>query len=159
MKNARGFTIVELLIVIVVIGILAAIVIVAFNGVQNRANDTAVQADLSANYKQMNLQKADTGIYPVSNPTAAMGLRYSKGSYDSGFNNAYYCASSDGAEAALAGRSKSGKQFVYGSKTGLIEMTTSWSGSNSCIAAGLVGADLRSNGYTASTSTWSAWTN
>lgn len=39
-KNA-GFTIVELLIVIVVIGILAAITIVSFNGVQNRAKDTA----------------------------------------------------------------------------------------------------------------------
>lgn len=35
-----GFTIVELLIVIVVIGILAAIVIVAYNGIQTRANNT-----------------------------------------------------------------------------------------------------------------------
>lgn len=41
----RGFTIVELLIVIVVIGILAAIVIVAFNGVQERARTTRVQAE------------------------------------------------------------------------------------------------------------------
>lgn len=39
-KNQKGFTIVELLIVIVVIGILAAITIVAFNGIQNRAKDT-----------------------------------------------------------------------------------------------------------------------
>jgi prepilin-type N-terminal cleavage/methylation domain-containing protein len=39
-KRQKGFTIVELLIVIVVIGILAAIVIVAFNGVQQRARDT-----------------------------------------------------------------------------------------------------------------------
>jgi len=38
-KNKKGFTIVELLIVIVVIGILAAITIVAFNGVQTRARD------------------------------------------------------------------------------------------------------------------------
>ena len=37
MKASRGFTIVELLIVIVVIGILASIVIVAFNGIQERA--------------------------------------------------------------------------------------------------------------------------
>lgn len=37
----RGFTIVELLIVIVVIAILAAISIVAYTGIQNRAKDTA----------------------------------------------------------------------------------------------------------------------
>lgn len=38
-----GFTIVELLIVIVVIGILAAITIVAYNGIQNRAKTTTGQ--------------------------------------------------------------------------------------------------------------------
>ena len=38
-RNRRGFTIVELLIVIVVIGILASIIIVAYNGVQQRASN------------------------------------------------------------------------------------------------------------------------
>lgn len=41
-----GFTIVELLIVIVVIGILAAIVIVAYNGVQARARTAKTSADM-----------------------------------------------------------------------------------------------------------------
>lgn len=40
MKSRSGFTIVELLIVIVVIAILAAITIVAYNGIQQRANNT-----------------------------------------------------------------------------------------------------------------------
>lgn len=41
-----GFTIVELLIVIVVIAILAAITIVAYTGIQNRAAGTVLQSDL-----------------------------------------------------------------------------------------------------------------
>jgi prepilin-type N-terminal cleavage/methylation domain-containing protein len=43
-SRTRGFTIVELLIVIVVIGILAAITIVAYNGIQQRATNTAIIA-------------------------------------------------------------------------------------------------------------------
>ena len=42
-----GFTIVELLIVIVIIAILAAITVVAFNGVQTRARNAKISADLS----------------------------------------------------------------------------------------------------------------
>ena len=46
LKNmkSRGFTIVELLIVIVVIAILAAISIVAYNGIQDRANDSKIRS-------------------------------------------------------------------------------------------------------------------
>ena len=43
-KRERGFTIVELLIVIVVIGILAAITIVAYNGITNRAKASSGQS-------------------------------------------------------------------------------------------------------------------
>ena len=46
MMNKQGFTIVELLIVIVVIAILAAITIVSYNGITNSANDSSVKSDL-----------------------------------------------------------------------------------------------------------------
>jgi len=60
-KNEIGFTIVELLIVIVVIGILAAITIVSYNGIQDRARTAQVNADLA------NLDKATRAARLLSN--------------------------------------------------------------------------------------------
>ena len=44
---SKGFTIVELLIVIVIIGILAAITIVAYTGIQNRAKQAKMNSDIT----------------------------------------------------------------------------------------------------------------
>ncbi len=68
-KNLRnkegGFTIVELLIVIVIIGILAALVIVAYTGIQNRARDTQGKTDAQAIIKKAEAFAADSeGVYP-----------------------------------------------------------------------------------------------
>lgn len=65
MKKDRGFTIVELLIVIVVIGILAAIVIVAYNGIQNRAKTQSGQAAASNVQKKIEAYNAAVGSYPT----------------------------------------------------------------------------------------------
>lgn len=62
-----GFTIVELLIVIVVIAILAAITIVAFNGVQTRAENTKTTSAVVAWAKALQLYKVDNGAYPTTN--------------------------------------------------------------------------------------------
>jgi len=75
-RHKSGFTIVELLIVIVVIGILAAITIISFNGIQNRARTAAVQNDLESSAKSLELYKftniATTGgeYYPKDLATA-----------------------------------------------------------------------------------------
>jgi len=62
-KKDRGFTIVELLIVIVVIAILAAITIVAYNGVQNRAKTSAGQAGANSVVKKFEALNAIKGVY------------------------------------------------------------------------------------------------
>jgi prepilin-type N-terminal cleavage/methylation domain-containing protein len=63
-KNQTGFTIVELLIVIVVIGILAAITVVAYNGVQQRSNNTAIITNARNTINLIKSYKATYGSYP-----------------------------------------------------------------------------------------------
>lgn len=62
-KNNSGFTIVELLIVIVVIAILAAISIVAYNGIQTRAKTNAGQQLAAQIVKKMEAVNAVKGSY------------------------------------------------------------------------------------------------
>jgi prepilin-type N-terminal cleavage/methylation domain-containing protein len=50
--NKKGFTIVELVIVIAVIAILSAVLIPTFSGVVDQANATAVVADAKAKYQE-----------------------------------------------------------------------------------------------------------
>jgi len=63
-QNKNGFTIVELLIVIVVIGILAAITVVAFNGIQQRATNNSIAQTANSWMKALKLYKADNGQWP-----------------------------------------------------------------------------------------------
>lgn len=50
--NKKGFTIVELTIVIAVIAILAAVLIPTFSGIVKKANQSAVQQEAAAIYKE-----------------------------------------------------------------------------------------------------------
>ncbi|WP_299303348.1 prepilin-type N-terminal cleavage/methylation domain-containing protein [uncultured Brachybacterium sp.] len=57
-KRNFGFTIVELLIVIVVIAILVAISIVSYIGIQNSANEAALKSDLRNASTQLEVERS-----------------------------------------------------------------------------------------------------
>lgn len=59
-----GFTIVELLIVIVVIGILVAITIVAYSGIQSRTRNTQTISATNAYVKALKMYALDNSAYP-----------------------------------------------------------------------------------------------
>lgn len=71
--HQRGFTIIELLIVIVVIGILAAITIIAFNGVQQKAHAAVIASDINSATKQLAIDNVVKGAFPSSQSDANNG--------------------------------------------------------------------------------------
>lgn len=73
-EGKRGFTIVELLIVVVIIAILAAITIVAYNGLQQRARASAASSALVQAKKKLELYNVDNGTYPTTANLAAAGI-------------------------------------------------------------------------------------
>lgn len=147
-KQEKGFTIVELLIVIVIIGILAAITVVAYNGIQNRANDAAVQSNLDAIGKQIRIYYAREGRFPKGfadlDDTTNIQIKVTKSAYGNhmvsgGANyNLLYCWPNSAAPEsfALIASSKSGKVFQY--KNGTTEVGYAFAGGSIaiCTSAG-----------------------
>ena len=70
----QGFTIVELLIVIVIIGVLAAISIVAYNGVQRRASNAAIISAVNQTSKAIQAYIALEGKYPAKTGNACLTI-------------------------------------------------------------------------------------
>ena len=73
-QGQSGFTIVELLIVIVVIAILAAITIVAYNGITTRARTTKALSNATNVKTVAETFNADAGRYPATQAQFASGF-------------------------------------------------------------------------------------
>ena len=71
----KTFTLIEMLIVIVIIGILAAALVPRLQSVQGRARDTKRIADISQLHSALMIYKTDNGTYPIaSNSSITCGL-------------------------------------------------------------------------------------
>lgn len=172
---SRGFTIVELLIVIVVIAILALISFIGYGAVINSANDKSVQSDLAKLGDTIKLKNLDNNGLPQGGMTSSgignggtfSGITFkpSIGAYDTTVSNLYYCegTANNSDEYALVARSKSGKAFSYSSKGSSATFnanvwTAASNGSAVCTAAGFSAPFTWSYGYDPTPNYgWFAW--
>lgn len=107
--NQKGFTIVELLIVIVVIAILAAISIVAFTGIQQRGRDSQRASDTSNIVKALVAYSADGNTWPADGAAAGTAL--------AGYTTANLSTTVTGKLAATAASSANSSTDDYGYAT------------------------------------------
>src|SRR5680860_844089 len=95
MQKTRGFTIVELLVVLVVIGILAAITIVAYRGISSKAIVASLQSDLTNASQQLKLFQVENSAYPDTISCAVPDSSTNKCIKASGSNTFTYTSDND----------------------------------------------------------------
>ncbi len=140
----RGFTIVELLIVIVVIAILAAITVVAFNGVKSRSTNALVQSDLSANMKRVKLYMATNGTFPDWGEVGTDPSLKMKVSKRSAYSYFHYCG-----YATWWGQPLSGVGIIVGSTTNVTYASTTGSYNVTDVSSTITSSTAASDACTA----------
>lgn len=105
-KSTSGFTVIELLVIIVVLGIIVTIVVVAYNGIQKAALNSQRSTELLGWRTSFEKYKAANGQYPVmANGGYCLGTGFPEGrcrNYTSTTTNVYYESNSTALMQALA---------------------------------------------------------
>jgi Tfp pilus assembly protein PilE len=105
-RSINGFTVIELIVIIVVIGILATIAIVSYTGIQKAALNEQRSSELLGWRTSFEKYKAANGQYPVmANGGYCLGTGFPEGrcrNYTSTTTNVYYESNSTALMQALA---------------------------------------------------------
>lgn len=124
----HGFSLIELLVVVAIIGILAVIAIPVFLNQRNSARNASVQSDLNNAAKAIETSYASTGAYPTDDSTlAAANIQLSDG------NDFWYLLAADDQSFELWGcNTETDVAFTYSSLGGGLDPESI----GNCAAAG-----------------------
>jgi general secretion pathway protein G len=73
-KNKKGFTFIEILVVITIIALLSTVAVVSYRSAQTKARDNKRKSDLEQVRAALEMYRSDEGIYPAGNWSAMTGL-------------------------------------------------------------------------------------
>jgi prepilin-type N-terminal cleavage/methylation domain-containing protein len=135
-QKTTGFTIVELLIVIVVIAILAAITVVAFTGVQDKARSSAVANDFNSNNKVIRVASASSGTSPTTADILQSSVKMVAA--QNTYKLATFCGSTQ--SYALAVETTKGDKY-YSVNGGTVTQDNALDVTNACNGLGIASAD------------------
>lgn len=150
MNMNKGFTIVELLVVIVVIGILAAITIVSYSGIRQRANLATLQSDLKNASTQLEVSKTTSNDETYPSDQSSANLKASDGTtfaYTRSTTTSYcLAATNNGVTYHIRTTSKT---IVFGACSDWIVIGTQvWAKYNLNVGTMVTGATTQSNNAT-----------
>ena len=163
-KKQLGFTVVEIVVVIAVIGILAGISVLGYSSIRDDARNATVETDLRGIGAKMESYYAQTGTYPAATSAALSAsntISVTRDAYPATAYNFLYCLISDGTNKryAVVGRSASGKGFYFSSVDGF-KPTGNWVNSytSMCPQANISTSDANfSYFWIQSNGVWSTW--
>ncbi len=114
LRKQAGFTIIELLIVIAIIGILATLVLTNFQGAQAKGRDTTRKSDINSIYQKLEEYYNENGSYPNENLTDTVLPGIDTGALEdadnNGIVNTFSTATVDPGEPTLPGNTN---EYVY----------------------------------------------
>lgn len=131
----RGFTIVELLITIVVIGMLVGLIVAAYTNIQQRAVETVAQDNLKNLAKQLNISAVYYGIFPTTAEeldALSFSINHSAlAIYPTVGANALYCTANNGADFVMLIYTITGKKlYVTNKESGEYTGSENWNANN-----------------------------
>lgn len=168
-EKQNGFTIVELLTVIIVIGILATITVVAYNGIQDRATDVSVKSDLKSLSEKIMIFESRNGYYPENTSELAdLEAKASREAYltEATYDNFAYCAyhpDEEDALVAIGAVTKSEKIFYsysadgFNTKVYAGTLTPATTLNDVCTDILGIAPGVSEMGYSEATQSWASW--